>query len=148
MALLLNELEEAFAALARTAGANATVYTGRASSEKLVPLCICSAEGEAEEDPKGSGNFWVNMLVQTKASLGTETDNLDPKPADVLLAQTIFSVFLVDNLDTQLNAQGRTLTIFPTAYIVGSPRQSQDEAGKWFDELPIRVYCCASVLAP
>jgi len=148
MAVLLNELELAAVALAGPAADPALVYAGRSAATKSLPCVICAAEGGSEEeDPKGTGNFWVNLVISVKGTAATEADGTDPTPADVALVDAVFGAFLVSDLPGALNAQGRLLTVFPNGCITSSPRRTQDEAGVWADELPIRVYCCASVLA-
>lgn len=149
MSELLNEVESAFVSLITTAiTTQANVYTGKSSGDKSLPWVVCEANGDGEDDPKGSGNFWVNVRTMVKVSGATEAGGPDPKIADVALVSNVWTVLQVTNLDAQLNAQARNLTVFPTAFIIGAPTREYDETGGWVDILPIRIYCCNSVLAP
>lgn len=149
MSELLNEVESAFVSLvAAGVGSLANVYPGKFSGDKALPWVVCEASGEGEDDPKGSGNFWVNVRTGVKVSAATEAGGPDPKIADVSLVSNVWTILQVTNLETQLNAQARNLTVFPTAFIIGAPTREYDETGAWVDILPIRIYCCNSVLAP
>jgi hypothetical protein len=148
MASLNNELEEAFANLIGGAiSLEANVYTGKSSGDKALPCVICAADGDGEEDPKGTGNFWVRMSITMRASAATLADGVDPKPASVQLVSDVHQLVYVDDLPAQLNSQGRTLTVFPQGIIFDAPKSGWDDLGAWVDEISARVYCCASVLA-
>lgn len=149
MSDLLNEVEQAMALMTAAAiGAEANVYAGKSSGEKKLPCVICEALGEAEEDPKYSGNYWVMARWRIKATAATEANGVDPSLADIQLVSDVSALIRVNNLDTALNAQGRVLTVFPNGFIIGSPERQQDELGAWEDILPVRLYCCNSVIAP
>ena len=148
---VVTEVEEALASLVRSLGVwpETNVFTGQAASDKQLNCVICAANGDSlEEEPKGTGNFWVSAEVMVKSSAATDTDGQDPQVLHVALVDVVFKGLMVGDLDAQLNAQGRQLTVFPTAFILSSPQRAQDENGAWIDTLPIRLYCCASILPP
>lgn len=147
MSLLAYELEQAFVSLILPTLLDGNVYGGRSPGDRTLPNVVCDAIGEAEEDPKLSGNFWMVMRITCKSSAATEPAGFDPTPLNVAFVQSAFNAVLVDNLPALINAQGRTLTMLPNGYITGAPRTEQDAEGAWVDVLEIRCYCCASVLA-
>lgn len=122
------------------------IFTGKDPETKLLPCIICAADGDnVEEDPKGSGNYWldVSIFVKTAAppDLDPQGNTIDSKTNSVSLANVVFTALQVDNLDTLVNNNG--FTIFPTGYIFGAQKRGQDKQGAWIDELPIRIYCAA-----
>lgn len=147
-ALLAYELEQAFVSLILPTMVGGNVYGGRSAGDRTLPNAVCEAIGDGEEDPKLSGNFWMNMRITCKGTAATEADGFDPTPLDVAFVKSVFEPLLVDDLPAQLNAQGRNLTVLPNGYITSAPTQEQDAEGSWVDVLTIRCYCCASVLAP
>ena len=153
MSELLNEVESAFVSLIAgnlpaPIGPPQNVYPGKSSGDKALPWVVCAANGEGEDDPKGSGNFWVNVRIMVKTWSATEAGGPDPKIADVAFVSNVWTILQVTNLDTQLNAQARNLTVFPTAFLIGAPTREYDAEGSWMDILTIRLYCCNSILAP
>jgi hypothetical protein len=161
MALLVNELEMAFVGLLNESLAGLLPgYPGRSPDTKSLPCFICAADGEGEEDPPNSGNFWHVIHVTVKGTAATEPDGADPKPVDVALATAVFDVILGNDqpnagdvnraelLASRLNAQGRILTVFPNGIFFGSIGETREDPGVWLDELPLRVYCCGSILPP
>lgn len=150
MAFLFNEVEQALVSLVSPAvGSLANVYSGINSADKNLNAVICQADASSEaEEPKGTGNFWIDCAVIVKGSLMVDSDGVDPKPADITLADTAFNAVLQNNLDALLNAQGRTLTVFPNGCLFASPRYGVDQEGVFIAELPFKLYCCASVLPP
>lgn len=146
--LLAYELEQAFVSLILPMLLGGNVYGGRSPGDRVLPNVVCDAIGEGEEDPKLTGNFWMNMRITCKSSAATEAGGFDPTLQDVAFVKSAFDPLLVDDLPAQLNAQGRTLTVLPNAYITSAPSTEQDSEGAWVDVLMIRCYCCASILAP
>jgi hypothetical protein len=150
--LLITSLENAFVSLlaATAASFGANIYPGHSSADKALPAVIPSADGSSlEEDPPMFGNFWVDVELAVKARASTEPGALsDPNVADLALTAAIFNQVKVLNLDALLNAQGQNLTVFPRAYFFGSPKAGRDAQGVWVDILPMKIYCCASIIAP
>lgn len=150
--LLVVSLENAFASLVASTAVTmgAAVFPGHSSLTKTLPCVIPAADGTSlEEDPPHSGNFWVDLELSVKASAASDQGQLaDPNVADQALTSAIFNLVKVTNLDQLLNAQGQNLTVFPTAYFFGAPKAGRDAEGVWVDTLPVKIYCCATVLAP
>lgn len=149
--LLIVSLENAFASLiAPTAAAHgASVFPGHSSATKTLPCVIPSVDGSAlEEDPPHFGNFWVDVEISVKASAATEQAGADPNVADQALTAAVFTLVKVNNLDALLNAQGQNLTVFPTAFFFGAPKAGRDAEGVWVDQMPIKIYCCATIISP
>src|SRR5882724_446476 len=115
MALLNYEIEKALASyLSAVLPVGTMVLPGRNPGDKTLNCVICEADGdEQQEDPKSSGNFWVDGVVAIKGSAATDTDGVDPTPADVLLAGLVRAALQVADLAGQLNGQGRILTVLP-----------------------------------
>lgn len=147
--LLLSSVESAFSSLITAAiGSQANVYTGKASTNKVLPCVICIADGEEQEDPPFTGNYWVSVEIQVKYHADTAPGLSDPKVADLTLVRNVFNAVKVSNLDALLNGQGQNLTVFPNGFFFSSQKAGQDEMGAWADVQPIKLYCCASVIAP
>lgn len=145
--MLTNSLEAAFVGLVQAAVPTVTVVPGRWPLPKVLPLVICAADGEGDEDPPRSGNVWVDVKVVVKGSAAVDVDGGNPAPWSAGLAGTVFDAVHQDNLDALLNAQGQTMTVFPMGFLFGAPESGRDEAGVWVDILPVRVYCCEGVIA-
>jgi hypothetical protein len=125
----------------------ASVSAGRSPSTKALPCVICWAEGEElEEDPKGSGNFWVNWGIAVKGSAGQQPGAASPTLADIALATAAFNAVHVDNLVDLVNGAGTGITVFPNGFFFSAPKSGRDEEGVWSDELRGRVYCCGGVI--
>jgi hypothetical protein len=151
--ILVDRCEEAYAAvLIPVVGALGTVLTGKSYTDKTLADVICSADGGDEEDPKGTGNFWLHATVsiRTKAFQNeTGTNPADnPKTTSQALVSAVMSALMVDNLPALLSAAVADFTVFPGGVIFEAPSNGKDETGAWIDELKMRVYCCASTLAP
>jgi hypothetical protein len=128
---------------------NTNVYTGKASSNKKAPCVICACDGEQEEDPPRTGNFWISVEVSVKSIAATEPGaTVDPLSSDQAFVKSVFDIVCVNVIDALLSAQGFDLTILPQGFIFGSFKSGRDEQGVYVDQLPIRLYCCASILAP
>lgn len=148
---LLNSLELAFQGLILGfLGSGANVYTGKASSNKKLPCVIIAADGSSlEEDPPHTGNFWIDVEISVKASAATQPNAVaDPTLADMAFTSSVFGIVQVTNLDALLNAQGQSLTVFPTGFFFMAPKGGRDELGAWVDQLTIKVYCCSANLLP
>ena len=143
-------LEKAFQSLITEALGNAyPVYCGRASTDKALPCVICQAQGDGEEEPWHSGNYWITMAIMVKMAAGTDVNGQDPEPVNTLLIQLVESAIAITGLDASLNTQGQSLTVFTNGYIFNAHDLTfQREEGVWIDTLPVRVYCCASILQP
>jgi hypothetical protein len=151
--LLIDRCEEACAAvLTAPVGALAAVATGKSYNDKTLPIVICAADGAGvEEDPKGTGNFWINLSVQIKTLAIQNADGQspadNPKTTSQALVSAVMAALMVDNLPALLSAAVADFTVFPNGVIFESPSSGKDEQGAWIDELKMRVYCCASTLA-
>lgn len=143
------ELEQAFVSyLTPIVGTLGNIYGGKSPGEKVLPAVICEAQGEGEEDPKLSGNFVMGFMLRPMATAATEADGADPTTADNLLVSAVWHAVCITDLDAQLNAQGRILTVFPNGFFLSAPTLEQDALGGWHNVIRGRVYCCNSVLAP
>lgn len=151
----LNDAAEiAFAAYLTTivggsAGGNCSVFTGKNADIKTVPCVICASDGaEDQEDPKFSGNYWIDMSVIVKSPASQDIDaqgaEVDPKAPDVALVDQVLNALQVTNLDQLVNTPD--FFIFNTGYLFSSPKTGRDENGIWVSELPIRIYCCGRSL--
>lgn len=128
------------------------VYTGRDSQNKKLPCVICAVDGDAEEDPPRTGNYWVNVEISVKHTAATEaSDTVDPKADAIALTKSVFDLLRINNLDATINAIAATapldLTIFPQGFFFSAQKSGRDELGVYVDTLPVRLYCCPSILA-
>lgn len=149
--LLITSLENAFVSLINPVALGlANVYPGHSSATKALPAVIAAADGSSvEEDPPQSGNCWVDFELSVKAAAAAEPGAItDPNVADLMITRLVFNVVKVSNLAELLNMQGQDLTVFPNGCFFSPPKAGRDAEGVWVDMLPIRIYCCASVLAP
>src|ERR1051326_1219942 len=156
MLFLLNDkCESALAALVMPAAfavePEINVYPGKSSAERALPCVICGADGDGLEDPKGTGNFWMDCYVAIEHGAvpnedGTSPDGPDPKVADQALVSAVFGGLMVEDLAAQLSAAGADFTVFPMGVIFGAPEGGRNEDGVWIDRLPIRLYCCGRAL--
>ncbi len=154
MAFLINDKAElAFVSVIQDAAANALVRPGKSADVKSLPIVICSANGQSEEDPKGTGNFWVEVATEVK-SAAFQTEQLpdggelpDMKLRDEALATSVFEALMVDDLPQKLSDATDDFFVFPSGTIVGAPMSGRDESGIWIDSLTIRIYCCGKDLS-
>lgn len=150
MNVLIDRCEEAFAAVLAAVVGDVQVCTGKDPRDKeALPLVICAAEGDgAEEDPKGTGNFWIQMTVMVKTSPLAPGDDAAKKATSQALVSKVYNAIVVDNLPAQLSAAVEDFTVFPNAVIFQSPNSGRSDDDVWVDEFPMRVLCCPSRLAP
>jgi hypothetical protein len=155
MNILIDRCEEALAAVLNAAGAGALaqVATGKSPDTKSIPIIICECDGgDIEEDPKATGNFWVNATVTIKTrAVENETatgSDATPKVTSQNLVDLVMNALIVDDLPAQLSAAVATFTVFPNGVIYQSPASGKDLEGIWHDILPLRIYCCPSTVAP
>lgn len=120
------------------------VVAGKAYDLKIVPIVICESSGEGEEEPKGSGNFWLDISVQVKtpAFLTDPASQVDPKTSGELIVKTVFGTLQVDNLPSLLSGAIADFYVFDNAFLVGSPQRSNDDSGIWTDSITVKIYCC------
>lgn len=122
------------------------VTDGNNSGEdKQPPMIICGADGESfEEDPHGSGNFWVicTMRLVTHA---TKTDSDTPDDVRATIISVLHSAIMSGTLEADLTAAEDDYTVFPGSAQFLSPRSGTD-GDMWIDEFPVRLYCCAADL--
>jgi hypothetical protein len=103
------------------------------------------------EEPKDSGNFWVNMEIMVKVHAPQEPGS---KTATTTQAQALLSAVntaIYDGgLETTLNLAVTDFYCFVGSVIRPgwSPREYDAESDCWVDKLHIRFYGCASVLNP
>ena len=150
--LVADKVETALAALVTAEAGAIPVYTGKSSEEKEAPCIICSAEISEDEDPKGTGNYWVTATVFIKQSGVTNEDGTDenaasPKAATQAISAAVLGALLVDDLADLLTAATDDLTVFDGSVIFGAATAGQDESGLWIDSLQMRLYACGSELA-
>ena len=157
--MLLTSAENAFksvilAAIQKTSNVRVNVYTGKDTADKQLPCVIVAADGDGEEDPPTTGNFWLTVIISVKAltvsdpTLNDDGQAADPKGADVDIASIVFDAVRDDNIEGLLNATGEQFTAFPQGCFSDAPKSGQDANQTWTDELTLRVYCCGSVLRP
>ena len=156
--LLNDKCEAALAAIVTAAAAEAQVLTGKSATDKQSPpVVICSAEAEGEEDPKGTGNFFVNCSVAVKSGAVPNedgTDNPDAPEADAdqvkaanqALVAAVFGAVCVADLADQMTAAVPDLTVFPASVQFQAPESGRDGHGVWTDALHFRCYACGSRL--
>jgi hypothetical protein len=151
--LLIDRCEDAFAAvLAAPVGSLAEVATGKSYTDKTLPVVICAGDGGGvEEDPKGTGNFWLNFTVSIKTLAVADAEGTNPadnpKTTGQAIVSAVMAALMVDNLPALLSAAVADFTVFPNGVIFESPSSGKDEQGAWVDQLSMRVYCCASTIA-
>ena len=150
--LVSDKVETALAALVADAADSIPVYTGKASDEKAAPCVVCSADVAEDEDPQGSGNYYVTATVAVKQSAVTNEDGSDPtadspKAAAQAVSAAIFGAVLVDDLAAQLTAATDDLTVFAGSVHFGAMESGRDESGLWIDSLQVRVYACGASLS-
>lgn len=156
MTFLLNaKAEDAFVALltpvAHGIDPSSIVVEGTASGERIqsVPYVICDADGEGEEEPRFTGNFWLNVSVRILRSAvqnedGSNPNAPDPDIASEALTSAIFGALQVDNLAALLSAAVPDFTVLPNGVRFDAPTSGQNEQGWWIDEMKLKLYCCAS----
>lgn len=149
--LLVDKVEEALATLVLDSGVSANVYTGKGSLDKEAPCVICSAEPEGEEDPKGTGNFFMQGIVTCKGYGVINEDGAgnpaDPRGDSQTVVATVFAAIQRDDLGAAMNAAVSDLHVFAASPQLQAPESGKDEQGVWIDELRVRLYCCASALS-
>ncbi len=152
--MINDKCEAAFVALLTAAiaelGEEVGVHPAKDSEDKTSPLVICDAQGEGEEEPKYTGNYWLDVSIIVKHAGvpdedGTETE-ADPKTLDLALLEAVKAVVSADELEAQLSGAVEAFTVFERSIIRGSPIRGRDEQGVWIDTFPIRLYCCDSAL--
>ncbi|HEV2350804.1 MAG TPA: hypothetical protein VG028_13265 [Terriglobia bacterium] len=152
---LNDKIEEALVAIITqtvpaAALAGVEVLPGKNPGIKSAPCVICFCDGDGEEDPRGSGNFWVDAGVGIKfyavANPDGSGDEPDPKGANQALISAVFGAIWLSNLDALLSAAVADLTVFPTSVIFQAHSSGRDQDGAWIDELRFKCYCCASAL--
>lgn len=150
MSFLPNDkLEAALVALlaAPVAAVNpaCSVVAGGSPGDRALPEVICAVDGDGEEEPKSSGNFWLNAMVTLKTKATTD-DSATPEADRQALASAIYGVLYVDGLPALLSAAASDFFVFPLGVTFSAPTRGQD-GDAWFDQFPLRVYCCASDLS-
>lgn len=147
--LLTEKLEEAFVSLltapAQVVDAACLVVTSGEITDKTLPLVGAMAEDDsAEEDPKGSGNFWVSCTVTVRTrAVKNQTGDADPAIASDALVSAVHRTLLVDDLAAQLSAAATSFTVFPASITFHTPTNTQD-GDAWISDLKMRLLCCAS----
>lgn len=148
--LVLAKTENALVSVLTTAvqAANSACVLVPAGSpnDKTLPIVICQADGSAfEEEPKATGNFWVqaSVILKTKSA---QDDSTTPDADRQALATAIEGVLMSGTLETAMTAAETDYTVFPGSIQFLSPKQDQQD-DVWVDEFPMRVYCCASDLS-
>jgi hypothetical protein len=133
-------------------GLGITITTGKNSIDKGMPCIICWADGDGEEDPKDTGNFFINAEVQVKRSGVPNEDGTgllpDPKVPDESLINAVFGPLLDDGLAASLSAAVPDFTVLPGGVFREAPKRGYNEEGAWVDSMALRLYCCGSSLAP
>ena len=154
MNIILNAAEAAFVALLTPAASGrGVVLPGKSSLNKTLPCVICSADGgSVEEDPKNTGNYWINMDVIIQSSAvpnedGTAMTPVDPTPFDEQLVSDIHSAIQASDFSDTISAATTNFTVFPEGVIYESAQSGRDEHGVWNDSQRLRLYCCASAIA-
>lgn len=153
--LLCDKCEAAFVSLLtaplQAVDPTCQIVTSSEVTEKTLPLVGVAADGGTEEDPKGTGNYWIDVVVSLHMK-GIQNENTtnpsDDADANALaLISAVNSVIFVDDLDSQLSAAATGFTVLPQGIAFSAPtRDQQDDA--WVSEIKLRIYCCASDLSP
>ena len=139
---LNDKIEEALASLVSAAvGDLASVVTGKASGTKALPVVICAANGSGEDDPPGSGNFWVDVAVQVKTSA---SDSETAKEDSQAIIDAVASVVEAEGLPDQITNSGLGVTVLSPQVKYTAPESGQDEEGAWIDSITIGFYACES----
>lgn len=135
-------------------GATATAVTSKESSDRPLPVVICACQGnQAEEEPKGSGNCWLDAEISIKHRAKDEPDAGaaatagEAKTLDQELVSAVREVVYADDLAQQLTDAEDDFTVHPGSVQFNSPSSGQDDQGIWVDQINLRALCCASDLA-
>lgn len=144
---LLSKLEEAAKTYlnAIPVGVGFTFHGQSRAATKTSPCIILEAASMQEEDPPYSGNFWVNFEIVVKSAAPVDTDGVDTKAPNDILVATVFDAFLLDTTPAGLSANGVDFTCMA---VLREGMNFTTEEEEWVNTLRLRVYCCASTLAP
>lgn len=151
--LIADKIESALASVVAGVGITGlNIYTGKSSEEKALPCAICSAEVNGDEDPIGSGNYFVNWTVAVKQSAvqnedGSAPDAESPKALTQDNSSSIIAAIVVDDLAATLSSAVEDLTVFPGSIVFGAAESGRDESGHWIDAITGRCYACGSALS-
>jgi len=89
----------------------------------------------------------MDAEVEFRSDAGTF--DTDPLPWQIVAARHVFDLVLDPNLAANLNAQGQDLTVFEGGIVRGAHNLTFDsEQPIWIEKLPLRIYCCGTVLQP
>jgi hypothetical protein len=114
------------------------IYDAKRSGDKGAPMVGCDAM-EAQEDPPGSGNFWVDAEVVVKSIGAVDADGADPKTDSDTLTANVIALLEVDNdtLKAALSTAGFTVMGF------GDMKEVEQitEQDAWVAIWRRRLYC-------
>lgn len=144
---LTDKLESAFVSVLQSAIPGVQIVTGKNATVKGVPIIICWADGQGEEDPPFSGNYWLNGAVEIKGHAGPVKNSAAAKVAQQDLHGLVYDALRVTDIAEQLTAGVADFTVFPNAVLFDAPVSGNDDAGVWTDAFPFRVYCCPTDFA-
>jgi hypothetical protein len=126
------------------------VVTAKDSGDKTLPLFICEADGQGEEEPEGcqTGNFWITGAVSLRHSAVDEADQDagTAKANDQACLTAMANAIQISTLETDLSAAVANFTVFPNSVSFEAPERTQDESGVWEDTIQFKALCCASDL--
>ena len=123
-------------------GAN-NIFTGKSAADKSLPCAICDGGRSSEEDPRNSGNYWVDAEVMVKYNAHPDVDGVDHKADSDSLTAQVIDALQVDDLATLLSSQITDFTVHGLLY--ESMESTQDD-DVWSDSIKLRVYCSPSDL--
>lgn len=133
---LPQKLETAAKALIEVPGL-ITVFTGLCADEQVTPRAIVSAM-TGREQPQGSGNFMVDLVVQVLS----KADDSTIEEHRALCISTI-GLFMQTDIAAQLSS------IVPNFYVFGFTNRNHREAIEdraWVTEFSAEFYCAGLVL--
>jgi len=141
---ILEKTRQAFIGVIAIANVGTSnIYNERNSAQKVAPDVICAASN-AQEDPLGTGNFWVDVEVSTRILAAVNVGGTDPKPDGDTICSNVLGVLEVDDasLIAALSAQVSDFVVmgFSSDKVI----EESVDGDCWVLTWKRRLYCAGS----
>jgi len=141
---ILEKTRQAFVGIIMAANVGTpNIYNERNSAEKVAPDVTCGASN-AQEDPLGTGNYWVDSEISIRIPAAVDVGGTDPKPAGDTICSNVLGILEVDDASLIAALSTQVADYVVMGFATAKSIEESVDGDCWVLTWKRRLYCAGS----